>query len=68
MFPQNNLPAMLNALKSNPAAFLGKQGVQLPPGMTDPNAILNQMIHSGRYSQAAINQAYEQARRMGFKK
>jgi hypothetical protein len=54
----------INTLKSNPAAFLGQRGIQLPQGMNDPNQILNQMLRSGRFSQAQVNQAYQQARQM----
>lgn len=64
----NNFMQAINTLKSNPAAFLGRMGVLIPQGMTDGNAILNQMLQSGRYSQAQINRAYQQAQQMGFKK
>lgn len=60
----NNLMQAINSLKSNPAAFLGRMGVSIPQGMMDGNAILNQMLQSGRYSQSQINQAYQQARQM----
>lgn len=60
----NNPFQLLNALKSNPAAFLGQRGIQLPQGMNDPNQILNQLMQSGRFSQQQINQAYQQARQM----
>lgn len=60
----NNLIQAINTLKSNPAAFLGRMGVSIPQGMTDPNAILNQIVQSGRFSQDQINAAYQQAQQM----
>ena len=60
----NNPFQMLNALKSNPAAFLGQRGVSLPQGMNDPQQILNHLVQSGRFSQDQINAAYQQAQQM----
>lgn len=61
----NNPINLLNALKSNPAAFLQQRmGIALPQGMNDPNKILNQLMQSGRFSQEQINKAYSMARQM----
>ena len=60
----NNILAFLGQLKANPAAFLQQRGIQIPQGMTDPNAILNQMVNSGQYSQAQINAAYQQGQQL----
>lgn len=54
-----NPMSALNALKSNPGAFLG---VNLPQGMNDPSQILNYLVQSGRFSQAQVNQAYQMSR------
>lgn len=60
----NDFMQALSTLKANPAAFLGKVGVSIPQGMMDGNAILNQMLQSGRYSQTQINRAYQIGRQM----
>lgn len=60
----NNLLSFLGQLKANPASFLQARGIQIPQGMTDPNAILDQMVSSGQYSQAQINAAYQQGQQL----
>ena len=47
--------SMLPSLKQNPAAFLQNMGIQLPPNTTDPNAILDYLVRSGRVSQSQID-------------
>ena len=46
---------MLPQLKQNPAAFLQRMGVQLPPNTNDPQAILDYFVKSGRVSQSQID-------------
>lgn len=52
---------MLQQLKGNPAQFLGRYGVQVPQGMTNPQAIVQQMLNSGRVTQQQFDQARQMA-------
>jgi len=63
---QPNLNEMLQQIKSNPAAFLAQKGINIPQGMTDPTAILNHLVSSGRVSQNQINAAMQMGRRIGM--
>lgn len=63
---QPNLNGMLQQIKSNPAAFLAQKGINIPQGMTDPTAILNHLVSSGRVSQNQINAAMQMGKRFGM--
>ena len=63
---QGGMNNMLQQLKANPAMFLAQKGIAIPQGMTDPNAILNHLLSSGKISQAQINNAFQMGKRMGM--
>ena len=57
---------MVNQVKSNPMSMLGQLGV--PQSMAnDPNAIIQNLMNSGRISQEQYNKAVQQAKQMGMK-
>lgn len=58
---RNNPMTMLNDIKSNPAQFLAKRGVNVPNGMNDPNEIISHLMRTGRVSQNQYNQAVNMA-------
>lgn len=57
----NNPLQMLQALKANPMQFLMQRRMNLPQGMTDPQAILNHLMQTGQVSQDQVNRAYQMA-------
>jgi len=63
MNPMFNLQQMVSAIKSNPVGFLAQRGINLPAGTNDPNAILQQMLNSGRVTQDQVNRAWQMAQK-----
>lgn len=63
---QPSMNSMLQQIKTNPVAFLAQKGINIPPGMTDPSAILNHLVSSGRVSQSQINAAMQMGKRFGM--
>lgn len=64
-----NLMQMVQQLKQNPMRFLANSRVKIPPNIgNDPNAILDHLVKSGQFSQQQINNAYQTASKMGFRK
>ena len=61
---QNGMNNMLRQIKSNPVQFLAQKGINIPQGMTDPNAILQHLVNSGRVSQSQVNNAFQMGRRL----
>jgi len=62
----NNLPSMLQQLKSNPVQFLMQRKFNIPANVAnDPNAIIQHLVSSGQISQDQINRAYQTAQRFG---
>ena len=59
------LMQMLPQLKGNPMQFLSQRGIQIPQGMTNPQQIVQQMLNSGRITQAQVDQARQMAMQMG---
>lgn len=57
----NNPLQMLQALKANPMQFLMQRRMNLPQGMTDPQAILNHLMQTGQVSQDQVNRAWQMA-------
>lgn len=56
----------VNQLKSNPMSILGQFGV--PQNISnDPQAIIQNLMNSGKISQQQYNNAMQMARNMGFK-
>lgn len=61
-----NIMQMVNTLKQNPMAMLGKFNV--PQNIAnDPQAIIQYMMNSGKISQEQYNAAIKQAQNMGMK-
>lgn len=61
-----NMMQMLQQLKANPMAVLGKR-FNLPQGLTNPNDIIQHLVQTGQVTQERVNAAYQQAQRMGIK-
>jgi hypothetical protein len=61
------LMQMLPQLRGNPAQFLAQRGIQIPQGMNNPQQIVQQMLNSGRYTQAQVDQARQMAMQMGIR-
>lgn len=55
------LMQMLPQLRGNPMQFLAQRGIQIPQGMNDPQQIVQQMLNSGRITQAQVDQARQMA-------
>lgn len=59
----NNILGMFQTFMQNPMSFM--TGMNLSQGMmNNPNAIIQQMLNSGRINQAQYNQAQQMARQM----
>ena len=65
----NNPAQMLAQFKSNPVEFLAQRNISLPQGinMNDPQAVINHLVSTGRFSQQQINQAYSMMKQLGGK-
>jgi hypothetical protein len=61
------LMQMLPQLKGNPMQFLSQRGIQIPQGMNNPQQIVQQMLNSGRFTQAQVEQARQMASQMGIR-
>lgn len=61
------LMQMLPQLKGNPMQFLAQRGIQIPQGMNNPQQIVQQMLNSGRVTQAQVDQARQMVMQMGRK-
>lgn len=57
---------MLQQLKGNPAQFMAQRGFQIPQGVTNPQQIVQQMLNSGRVTQAQVDQARQMAMQSGM--
>ena len=51
----NNFFTLLNQLRADPKGFLGRCGIDIPEGTTDTDAIIKQIMGTGRVSQAQYN-------------
>ena len=61
-----NIMQMVNTIKQNPMAMLGKFNV--PQNIAnDPQAIIQYMMNSGKITQEQYNAAIKQAQNMGMK-
>ena len=60
---------MVSQFKQNPQQFLAQRNISLPQGinMNDPQAIINHLVSTGRFSQQQINQAYSMMKQLGGK-
>ena len=61
------LMQMLPQLKGNPMQFLSQRGIQIQQGMNNPQQIVQQMLNSGRFTQAQVEQARQMASQMGIR-
>ena len=60
----NQMLAMLQQLKANPAQFLMQRKFNLPQGIqADPQTILNHLLQTGQVTQQQVNAAYQAAQR-----
>lgn len=55
------LMQMLPQLQQNPMQFLAQRGFQIPNGMNNPQQIVQQMLNSGKITQAQVDQARQMA-------
>lgn len=60
----NNLMMMYQQFRQNPVAFMMQRGMNVSGNVTDPNAIINQMMNSGQLNQQTYNHAQQIARQM----
>ena len=58
---RNNPMSMLNDIKSNPAQFLAKRGINIPSGINNPNDIISHLMKTGTVSQDTYNRAVNMA-------
>lgn len=64
-----NIMQMLGQFKANPMKMLLQRKLNVPQNMmNDPNAIMNHLLQTGQISQSQINNAYQTAQQMGFRK
>ena len=52
----------LNQMRANPAQILAQRGMNVPQGVSDPQAILNHLLRTGQISQQQINSALQMAK------
>jgi hypothetical protein len=55
---------MLNALRSDPSAFLRSRGLNIPQGMNNPQQIINHLLQSGQVPQSRYAQVLQNMQRM----
>lgn len=55
----NQQAQMIAQIKQNPAAFLSRAGLNIPQGMTDPNAMIQHLVQSGQIPQERYNQVMQ---------
>lgn len=60
------LMQMLPQLQQNPMQFLAQRGFQIPNGMNNPQQIVQQMLNSGKITQAQVDQARQFAMQNGM--
>ena len=60
----NNIMAMFQNFMNNPMGYLMQGRMNIPQGMNDPNAIIQQLLNSGQINQQAYNQAQQIARQL----
>lgn len=59
----NSLLNAISLIKNNPSKYFGDiQGIN----MNDPNAIIQQGLNSGKWTQEQYNNAVKQAKQMGL--
>lgn len=50
------LQRAVGQIKSDPAAFLSRMGINVPAGMNDPQTIINHLMQSGQVSRSRYGQ------------
>lgn len=58
---------MLNQLRSNPMALLQRAGLNVPPNMNNPQAIIQHLMNSGQLTQQQMNQAQQIAQSLNLR-
>lgn len=61
-----NPAQILASLKSNPMQILQQAGFNVPPGMNNPQQIINHLMQSGQMNQNQLQQAQQMARNYKF--
>ena len=59
--PVGNMMQMLQQLKQNPMALLGKAGYNIPMNLNNPQQIVEHLTKTGQINQAQLNQAQQMA-------
>ena len=60
---QMNPMQMMNQLRQNPAATLKQAGLNIPDGMSDPQAIINHLLQTGQVNNPRLQMAQQLAGR-----
>lgn len=63
--PLGNAIQMLNQLKQNPMALLGRAGYNIPSNITNPQQIIEHLTRTGQINQSQLNQAQQMAQMFG---
>lgn len=53
----NNIMSLLPLLQNDPYKFLQQRGINIPPNLNDPNAIIQHLLNTGQVSQDQVNKA-----------
>ena len=59
--PVGNMMQMLQQLKQNPMALLGKAGYNIPMNLSNPQQIVEHLTKTGQINQSQLNQAQRMA-------
>lgn len=63
---QQNILSMYQQFRANPAQFLLDHNINVPQNVvSDPNALTNYLLQTGRLSQTQINNAFQAAQQLG---
>lgn len=62
---QQNILSMYQQFRANPAQFLLNHNINVPQNVvSDPNALTNYLLQTGRLSQNQINNAFQAAQQL----
>ena len=54
--------SQLDGFIQNPAAYFMKVGLEIPPGMTDPDEMIDYLLRTNKINQNQYNAIYSQVR------
>lgn len=58
--PRQGLAQQVQELQNNPAQFFNKMNINIPQNIiSDPNAILQYLLSTGKFTQEQVNNAYQ---------